>query len=148
MSWADIPQWLRDLILARDGEQCQYCRMMQLGQGARFHIDHIWPQSRGGLTETDNLAVQCINCSLRKSTKVAGVDPVGGVATALFHPLRQRWDDHFVLRADGRCVGLDAVGRVSVEALGMNDPIPLKARALQIRFGLLVATVDSPEPQE
>ena len=148
MSWADIPDWLRDLVTARDGPRCQYCRMSQRGQGARFHIDHIWPQSRGGPTEAGNLAVQCISCSLHKSTRVSGTDPVTGGSVALFHPLLQRWDDHFTLLPDGRCVGRDAIGRATVDALDMNGANPLEAREYQIRFGLLAARSDPQAGQE
>ena len=111
-------------------------------------MDHVWPQSRGGATDADNLVVQCINCSLRKSTKVAAVDPLTGQATALFHPLRQRWDDHFELRPDGRCEGRDAVGRGTVDALAMNERIPLDARAGQVQSGLIVPTDDPLAPED
>jgi len=144
VSWADIPEWLRDLVGARDGERCQYCRMSQRGQGARFHLDHIWPQCRGGPTEADNIVVACVNCSLRKASKVTGNDPETRLSTALFHPLRQQWDDHFELRPDGHCVGLDAIGRATVDALGMNEPRPLVARAMQIQHGMLRPTVGTP----
>lgn len=142
MSWADIPAWLREVILARDGGQCQYCRMMQFGQGSPFHIDHAWPKSHGGPTQEDNLVLQCPHCSGHKSAKTSGTDPVTGQSVPLFHPLRDRWTDHFELHRDGRCVGRDVIGRATVAALAMNSSFPLDARLVQILTGRLSPTVD------
>ncbi len=142
MSLSDIPAWLRQIVLGRDENACKYCGMSQVGQGSAFHVDHVWPRSRGGLTQEDNLVLQCPHCSSRKAGKVTGVDPVTGHVVALFHPLRQPWSDHFDLHRDGRCTGLDGVGRATVEALSMNHPLPLEARADQIAIGRLRPTAD------
>ena len=83
----------------------------------------------------ENLVLQCPSCSLRKSNKLAAVDPVTGVEVPLFHPLRDDWQAHFALRPDGTCVGLTPVGRATVDALRMNDPLPRTARAMQAAFG-------------
>jgi len=113
--------------------------LLQIGQAAVFHINHIVPKSRGGVTEDANLALQCPYCSLRKSAKLDSVDPQSGDIVPLFHPLKNRWQQHFTLDEDGKCRGLTAIGRATVDALGMNDPLPLVARALQIQFGFLTA---------
>jgi hypothetical protein len=124
-------------VFERDSGRCQYCHLLQVGQAAVFHINHIIPKSKGGPTEDANLALQCPYCSLRKSDKLNASDPSTGDSVPLFHPLQQRWSEHFALDIDGTCRGLTAVGRGTVEALRMNDPLPRVARALQIRFGLL-----------
>ncbi len=102
-----------------------------------FHINHIVPRSRGGKTVIENLVLQCPCCSLRKANKIDGIDPATNESCPIFHPLAQDWDEHFVLERDGTCRGLSAVGRATVEALGMNEPIPKTARAMQILIGLL-----------
>jgi hypothetical protein len=51
----------------------------------------------------------------------------------------QNWDDHFHLADDGTCEGLTAVGRATVDALGMNLPVPRFASAYQIALGLISA---------
>lgn len=124
-------------MLERDGGRCQYCRLAQLGHGATFHIDHILPRSRGGPTSLDNLALQCPNCSLRKADKTTAIDPDTGRSWPLFHPLRQRWDEHFQLQSDGTCLGITPVGHATIAALQMNAGIPRFARACQIMLGLL-----------
>jgi hypothetical protein len=105
-----------------------------------FHIDHILPRSKGGPTALDNLAFQCPNCSLHKADKTAAIDPDTGQMVALFHPLRQAWNEHFRLHESGECMGLTPVGRATTGALQMNTMIPRFARACQIRLRLLSTT--------
>lgn len=113
---------------------------MQYGHGAVFHIDHVVPRSKGGPTLLENLALQCPHCSLHKADRIVGVEPGGADPVPLFHPLRQRWGEHFRLLPDGTCEGLTPVGRATAAALKMNDPIPRIARMFQIKLGLIEAS--------
>lgn len=135
MSLSSIPRALRREIFARDGGKCRYCDLQQFGQGAVFHINHIVPRSKGGRTTAENLALQCPYCSLHKSDRLRGLDPATQAEVLLFHPLEQRWTEHFSLAETGTCSGLTPIGRATVLALRMNDPIPRTARALQIQRG-------------
>jgi 5-methylcytosine-specific restriction endonuclease McrA len=56
-------------VEARARERCEYCRMHQSLQGATFHVEHIMPRARGGLTQLDNLAWACPSCNLHKSNR-------------------------------------------------------------------------------
>jgi hypothetical protein len=62
----DIPNELRWTVWERDNFTCK-C-------GARkfLSIDHIKPESEGGLTELDNLRTLCKSCNSKKGTKKAG----------------------------------------------------------------------------
>jgi len=57
---------LREAVLARDGRVCGYCRK-QIGPRTPFHIDHIWPVSRGGTDELANLTIACLPCNSAKA---------------------------------------------------------------------------------
>jgi hypothetical protein len=111
--------------------------LAQIGQAAVFHINHVIPRSKEGLTEESNLVLQCPYCSLHKSNKLTATDPSGGKQVELFHPLTQLWHEHFILEPDGYLRGLTSVGRATIEALRMNDPLPRIARSVQIDMGLL-----------
>jgi 5-methylcytosine-specific restriction endonuclease McrA len=50
----------RRAVFARDDHRCQYC-----GEHADS-IDHIYPRSRGGLHEWENVAAACRPCNLKK----------------------------------------------------------------------------------
>lgn len=124
---SDIPAALADEARLRAGGRCEYCRLSQVGQVAVFHIDHVVPRAAGGPTVSENLALACVSCSLRKGARRTGVDPETGVEAPLFHPREQRWADHF--RWDGeRAVGFTPTGRATVTALAMNRPIILTIR--------------------
>jgi 5-methylcytosine-specific restriction endonuclease McrA len=138
VSLSAIPKDLRARIFMRDGGRCQYCRLMQWGQAALFHIDHIRPKSKGGPTVASNLALQCGHCSLHKANKVRGIDPTNQTSVRLFHPLGQSWRDHFALQRNGLCRGKTAIGRATIQAMRMNDVRPRVARKFQIRLGLLL----------
>jgi len=56
-----IPSRLRQAILDRDSHRCVQC-----GGGSPFHIDHITPVAKGGLTTLENLQVLCAPCNLSK----------------------------------------------------------------------------------
>ena len=139
MSLSAIPKSLRGAVLQRDAGCCRYCRLRQFGQGAVFHVNHIIPRRHDGATVAGNLALQCPYCSFRKADKLTALDPQSQESVPLFHPLGQNWQEHFTMRDDGEIVGRTAVGRATVEALGMNDPLPRTARLLQLVLGILNA---------
>ena len=121
---SDIPAPLRDQVVLRAGNRCEYCGLSQAGQEAAFHVDHVVPRVAGGPTELDNLALACVSCSLRKWARRSAPDPVTGEEAPLFSPRGQVWGDHF--RWEGAVVvPLTPTGRATVVALAMNRPIAL-----------------------
>jgi len=96
--------------------------LSQIGQEAAFHIDHVVPRAAGGPTETGNLALACVSCSLRKWAKQTALDPESGAEVLLFNPRTQVWAEHF--RWDGkRIVPMTPSGRTTVAALALNRPL-------------------------
>lgn len=59
---------LRYDIMKRDNYKCRICGITAR-EGAKLHIDHIIPVSKGGKTEPDNLQTLCKTCNLGKGTK-------------------------------------------------------------------------------
>ncbi|HEY3854830.1 MAG TPA: HNH endonuclease signature motif containing protein [Verrucomicrobiae bacterium] len=122
-------------VRARADGRCQYCLMHESLQGATFHVEHVTPRCKGGLSDLSNLALACPGCNLRKSSRTTAVDPATGKAAQLFHPVAQRWWDHF--RLDGCQVeGSTAEGRGTVHALDLNHFRRLRIREVEKSFGL------------
>lgn len=122
-----IPAELRDAIIERAVGRCEYCTLSQAGQEATFHIDHVVPESTGGPTEFQNLALACVSCSLRKAARQKALDPASGEEAAFFHPRLHSWIEHF--RFDGNhVVGITPTGAATVSALQMNRPLILAIR--------------------
>jgi hypothetical protein len=88
-----------------------------------FSVEHIEPLQAGGSDDSENLALACQGCNNHKYTRTRGRDPIAGETVALFHPRRDRWQDHFIWSNDfTRIVGLTPTGRASVEILQLNRP--------------------------
>lgn len=59
---------LRYDVLKRDEFKCKICGI-SAKEGAKLHIDHIKPVSKGGKTELNNLQTLCERCNIGKSNK-------------------------------------------------------------------------------
>ena len=57
----------------------------------------------------------------------------------LFHPRRDRWDQHFELRGP-LIVARTGIGRVTIRLLQLNLPQRIKEREAMIQAGLLRVT--------
>lgn len=131
---SDIPRALADEVILRAGGRCEYCQLSQLGQEATFHIDHITPRAAGDPTVSENLALACVSCSLRKWAKRTGVDPETDAEEALFHPRTDHWAEHF--RWNGAVlVPLTPIGRATAAALAMNRPMIVAIRQEEMLRG-------------
>ena len=132
----------RELVEARAGGACEYCRLLQAGTGVTFHVEHLMPRSRGGRTVMSNLALSCPGCNLAKAERTAG-DDQSGRTQRLFNPRDYEpwllgWYLHFALdRESGMILPRTAVGEATVRTLRMNDPLRVFARKLQILAGLI-----------
>jgi hypothetical protein len=60
-----IPLDVRRAVLERDGHACVYC-----GATDKLCMDHIYPWSRGGSDEPDNLQTLCRSCNGTKGAKI------------------------------------------------------------------------------
>lgn len=62
----EIGSKLRYDVLRRDGFRCTICGVAAK-DGAKLHVDHIKPVSKGGKSEMKNLRTLCDRCNLGKS---------------------------------------------------------------------------------
>jgi len=120
------------LVRDRAGDACEYCRLSQHLQEARFHVDHILPRSRGGLTNIDNLALACVTCSLKKAARTHARDPRSKLIVPLYNPRQHHWPDHLRANRTGRLIGRSPIGRATIRALGMNRPAIVVIRRTMI----------------
>ena len=116
-------------VRERAGHRCEYCQLHQKDSPlAALHVEHVLPRIHGGTDELENLALACIDCNLHKGPNLSGVDPETGEVTELFHPRRQRWEDHFEWRGI-YLVGKTAAGRTTVRVLKINSEDQLALRS-------------------
>jgi len=132
----------RDIVTARAGGACEYCRLVERACGVTFHIEHITPQHAGGETVLSNLALSCPGCNLSKSGRLHAIN-ASGDQVPLFNPRRYEpsvlgWHIHFSLdRESGVVIGRTETGEETVQALAINSATRLYARKLQIQVGAI-----------
>jgi hypothetical protein len=127
---------LREFVRERADGRCEYCHLPQEFSELIFHVEHIIPRQHCNDDTSENLAVACPACNLVKGPNLTGIDPLTKKVTTLFHPRREKWNEHFGY--DGtRIVGKTSVGRTTVSLLKMNDAYRLRVRALLLAWGTL-----------
>jgi hypothetical protein len=136
-----ISPGLREVVVQRAGNRCEYCRLAQESQVATFPVDHVIPVVRDGPTESENLALACTACNTAKWTHVDAQDPETGQFVRLFDPRTQDWSEHFRwLETDPtRIEPLTVEGRATIALLDLDSP-----SRRQIRRWLIV--VKAPPP--
>ena len=132
----------RQLVEARAGGACEYCRLLQAATGVTFHIEHFVPRSQDGLTVLSNLVLSCPGCNLAKADRTNGEDQ-SGQSQPLYNPRDYEpsllgWHLHFILDGDsGTILPRTPTGEATVNRLRINDARRVFARRLQVLVGLI-----------
>lgn len=126
----------RQYLLQVDDHRCAYCQTSQDNTGQPMVVDHIIPRSKGGKTAVSNLCFACRLCNEYKGDRTALAEPLTHIVVPFFHPRQHKWSDHFTWDDSGvRLIGLTAIGRVTVVALNMNNPVITDARRRWVSAG-------------
>jgi len=124
-------------VAERAGHRCEYCHAPEAIFNLPLEVEHMVPTSRGGPDDESNRALACRACNLYKSDQQNGIDQTTREVVRLFHPRRDRWDEHFrVEPEDGVIQGLTPVGRVTIACLRMNRDVQREARRSWMRLKL------------
>jgi hypothetical protein len=130
-----MDQSLKDRVLVRAGNCCEYCQLPQAYCAITHEVEHVLPEKHLGPTEFDNLALACRRCNRCKGPNLTGIDPESGNVAMLFSPRRDRWSEHF--RWTGAVLtGLTAIGRATIQVLCINDPMRVSLRESLIAEGV------------
>ena len=100
---------------------------------SQFKVEPRGRQHRG-TDDVENLCLCCIRCNLKKGPNVASIDPMTRLVSALYHPRRHAWSEHFVV-VEAMIIGLTAEGRTTVELLDMNNEERVRLRGALLRRG-------------
>lgn len=133
---AYVPVELQRRVRARFCDCCAYCRTAERLTVAVFEFEHIIPRSAGGKTVFENLCLACPTCNRCKADRTTARDTSTQKTVPLFHPLHDRWLDHFAWNEDSTAiVGLTPTGRATISALKMNRPQLLRMRRMWVSMG-------------
>lgn len=113
----------KEFIKERAKACCEYCKFPYAFSHSAFHSDHITPPIKGGSEELENFAFACDRCNAKKWKHTEGIDPLSKNPSALFHPRKDNWNEHFTWTNDfTQVVGLTPKGRATIELLELNRP--------------------------
>lgn len=123
-------------VALRAGHRCEYCRAPEAVINFPFEVEHIVPESRGGVDTESNSALACRSCNLHKAAHVSARDSESQLVVRLFQPREDRWEEHFQFNFKiGTITGLTAIGRATVTRLDMNSKPQMAARRQWARLG-------------
>ena len=124
-------------VALRAGYRCEYCHAPERVFNFAFEVEHIYPQSLGGLDALENLALACESCNLYKGNLTSVWDEASQQMVSLFHPRQNTWSEHFEWDSSSETLqGKTAVGRVTVQRLRFNSDFQSRARQLWLQMGL------------
>jgi hypothetical protein len=130
----DISGQLRAEVARRANHCCEYCRIREDDGGFPHQVDHIVSRKHGGTSTVDNLALACVVCNRNKGSDVASIHPGTREVVRLFHPRRDRWNDHFRIQGEYIEPPTDE-GLVTVQLLRLNIAERLTERRLLQAIG-------------
>ena len=129
-----IPTELRQLVVERANSCCEYCLLPQLFSASAHQIDHIIAEKHGGETVSENLALSCMICNLRKGTDIGSLHPKTGDLQPLYHPRTMSWVENFKIESD-RIMGLSLVGETTASFMKFNTPLRVSERVALRKAG-------------
>jgi len=131
-----VPNKLRRLVRQRAMGYCEYCQCPDFCATQLHSIEHILPESRGGKSVENNLALACQGCNGLKSDKIQATDPATRRMVPLFHPRTDNWFTHFAWSPNYlNLIGLTPTGRATVQELELNRAGVIHLRRLLLLNG-------------
>jgi 5-methylcytosine-specific restriction endonuclease McrA len=127
---------LRKLVIERADSRCEYCHLPEKYAYYSHEVDHIYAEKHGGETKDENLCLACAVCNRHKSSDICSIDPVTNAIVALFHPRKDKWDEHFAIHGSGHIQPLSPEARVTERILGFNRPDLVSDRQRLLRQGI------------
>ncbi len=127
---------VREQVLDRAGQRCEYCHLPQAALDLAFHVDHVIARQHRGESLPENLCVACDRCNLKKGPNLSSIDPLTGDLVPLFNPRTDQWTQHF-RRTQAEIFGQTSIGRATADLLEFNSPRRRELRQRLIEEGWL-----------
>jgi hypothetical protein len=122
-----ISKATKNLVIARAGHRCEYCRIPAYLSAYDFHIEHIIGIQHGGPSSSNNLAYCCAICNWKKGPNLATILSFGGELIPLFNPRTQSWFEHFQVD-DGELIPLSLSAEATIKLLELNLHFKIEER--------------------
>ena len=110
---------LRQEVITRAKQLCEYCLLHEDDTYYGCQVDHIISEKHGGTTTSDNLALACSSCNRNKGSDIGSIVWQSGEFVRFFNPRVDYWNKHFKLKVI-EIVPLTEIGEVTVRILDFN----------------------------
>lgn len=135
---------IRKKVEERAKKLCEYCLSPLEFSSDPFSIEHIFPTSKGGTDDLENLALACQGCNGHKSTKTEAFDTISQTTATFYNPRKDVWSEHFAWNEDfTEIIGKTAKGRVTIKILKLN-----RQRVMNLRRILILAGEHPPNMED
>ena len=131
-----ISETLRQLVIARANNRCEYCKIFAVYSFLSFHIEHIISVKHGGQTAPANLAYSCPICNLNKGSDIATILTNPTQPIRFYNPRIDNWDIHFKIESPGLIVPQTEIGEATIKILDLNHPDSIIEREILIANGM------------
>ena len=111
---------LRQLVIARAGDRCEYCLIRAEDTYFGCEVDHIISVKHGGITDESNLAYACVSCNRHKGSDLGSIEWQTGTLIRFYNPRSDSWHEHFALEG-AFIIALTEVGKVTSRILEFNN---------------------------
>ncbi|MFN7945666.1 MAG: HNH endonuclease signature motif containing protein [Blastocatellia bacterium] len=111
---------LRQLVITRAENLCEYCLIEIEDTYFGGEVDHVISLKHEGLTTADNLAYTCQPCNRNKGSDLGSISRKSRRLVRFFNPRTDHWADHFVLNK-AFIRSLTEIGEVTARILGFNQ---------------------------
>ena len=122
------------IVRQRGAGRCEYCHFPEVLAELSFQFDHITALKHHGPTSEANLAHACYPCNSAKGPNIAGIDPISGNVSPLYHPRHDVWQQHFEWQG-AWLFGKTPQGRATIQVLGINEPDAISLRESLLEEG-------------
>jgi HNH endonuclease len=126
---------LRQFVVKRARERCEYCLIPQGMRLNPYHIDHIISKQHGCIDDESNRALCCPQCNRNKGPNIATLEPETGKFVGFFNPRKEDWSSHFRFE-DGFIKGLTPEGRATETIFRFNELVRVTERMRLMKLGL------------
>lgn len=131
-----IKKSLKELVVNRARNRCEYCQTQAIFTAVRLEVDHILPIALQGVDDETNLCLACPYCNGSKNDQITGFDTQSGEEVNLFNPRTENWEEHFNWSRNGeKILGTSKTGRATVTTLKLNRVELVRARKVWVEVG-------------
>ncbi len=134
----------RNKVEERAKKLWEYCQSPLEFSSDPFSVEHIFPISKGGTDDLENLALACQGCNGHKYTKTEAFDVISQTTATFYNPRKDVWNEHFVWSEDfTEIIGKTAKGRATIKTLKLN-----RQRIMNLRRVLILAGEHPPNIEQ